>query len=91
MFSSFFFYSTSLMTFSNLNLVLFRFHVSERSLLFLEGRGRERKRKKRSNFLMKIKKKKKICIIRTFESLDTFLYGRIASNMETSLFFTSDL
>lgn len=46
MFSSFFFYSTSLMTFSNLNLVLFRFHVSERSLLFLEGRGRERKRKK---------------------------------------------
>lgn len=46
--------------------------------------------KKMSNFL-RLKKKRKICIIRTFESLDMFLYGRIASNMETSLFFTSDL
>lgn len=50
MFSSFFFYSSSLVTFPNLNLVLFRFHVSEKSLLFLEGRGRERKRKKDNEF-----------------------------------------
>lgn len=91
-FSSFFFYSLSLVTFSNLNLVLFRFHMSEKSLLFLEGRGRERKRKKDIEFFNEdLKKKKKICIIRTFESLDTFLYGHIASYMETSLFFTSDL
>lgn len=60
MFSSFFFYSLSLVTFSNLNLVLFRFHVSEKSLLFFVWREEDEKgsEKKISNFLMKIKKKK---------------------------------
>lgn len=58
-FSSFFFYSLLLVTFSNLNLVLFRFHVSEKKFIVFGGkRTRKEAKKKISNFLMKIKKKK---------------------------------